>query len=509
MTWRRAKVWKILGPVILVVVVLAAGTPMVKTWLKPKNPNATDTGNNHPALVGRDSIQLPVSLVKNLGVRTAKAEKAIRPAEEDQKYNRLLVLNGTLGPDTDKLLIVKPRFPGEVEKIGDVREPATTPTRFRPITNGDWVTKGQLLAVIINKDLGQQKSALLNALSQLRLDQLILERLEEAYKKGAISLRAVNEARTKVENDQIAVDAAKRTLGAWRLTDQEIDEIDTEARRIAKLVREGGKLEESDRKKWAEKWARVEVLAPFDGKILERNIREGAIVDTTTNLFFMGDLNRLSVWAWVYEDDLPLLQALPSPVPWIIRLKAVEEEAKPISSHISEIRPFIDPTVHAALVRGYVPNSEGKLAVGQNVTATVQLPPDPNEIVILTSALVEDGSERVIFVQSNPKEYVYEMRPVQVLRRGKDKDGRPVVHLRWVWPEMLTFLSSWPGDCAGINLALAGLFEGSQSDRLNPIRRRIKPEEEAVVISGGLELRAALKDLQDSAKPLAASLSKK
>jgi hypothetical protein len=212
----------------------------------------------------------------------------------------------------------------------------------------------------------------------------------------------------------------------------------------------------------------------------------------------MGDLNRLSVWAWVYEDDLPLLQTLPSPTPWTIRLKAAEAEAKPIPSQISEIRPFIDPTVHAALVKGYVPNSEGKLVVGQNITATVELPPAPNEVVVPTSALVEDGSERVIFVQPNVKENVYEMRHVQVLRRGKDKDGRPVVHLRWVWPELLTFLGCWPGHQSAINLALVGLFEGSQDNNFNPLRRFIRPEEEAVVISGALELRAALKDLQES-----------
>jgi cobalt-zinc-cadmium efflux system membrane fusion protein len=495
MSWWRAKVWKILGLVILGIVVLAAGMPMVKTWLKPKNHDNPDPADKSAVLIAPDTIRLPPSVVQNLRVQTAKAERAIRPAGQEQKYSRLLVLNGTLAPDTDKLLIVKPRFAGEIEKIEEIAEPgATPPTKKRPITNGDWVTKDQLLAIVNSKDLGQQKSALLNALSQLRLDEKILERLEEAYKKGATSLRAVNEARTKVENDRIGVSAAELTLRSWRLTDAEIKELYKEAEEIADRVQKGGKLEEADWKKWA----RVEVRAPLDGKIVEKNVREGAMVDTTTNLFFMGDFNRLSVWAWIYEDDLPLLQALPMPTPWTIRLKAAETEAKPMAGSISEIRPFVDPTVHAALVKGYVPNPEGKLVVGQNITATVELPPAPNEVVVPTSALVEDGSERVIFIQPNLKENVYEMRHVQVLRRGKDKDGRPVVHLRWVWPELLTFLGCWPGHQSAINLALVGLFEGSQDNNFNPLRRFIRPEEEAVVISGALELRAALKDLQES-----------
>jgi cobalt-zinc-cadmium efflux system membrane fusion protein len=495
MSRQRANILKLLGLVILGVVVLAAGMPMVKSWLKPKNHDTTDPAEKSAAWAAPDTIRLPASVVKQLGVQTAKAQKAIRPAEEEQKYSRLLVLNGTLGPDTDKLLVVKPRFAGEVEKIGDVPDAgASVPTKTHSITNGDWVTEGKLLAVINSKDLGQQKSLLLNALSQLRLDEKILERLEEAYKKAATSLRAVNEARTKVENDRIAVSGAELTLRSWRLTDEEIEELYDEAEKIAKRVREGGKLEEADWKKWA----RVEVRAPFDGKILERNVREGAMVDTTTSLFFLGDLNRLSVWAWIYEDDLPSLQALPMPTPWTIRIKALEREAKPIAGYISEIRPFVDPTVHAALVKGYVPNPEGKLAVGQNITATVELPPSANEVVIPTSALVEDGSERVIFVQPDLKENVYTMRPVQVLRRGKDINGRPVVHLRWIWPELLTFLSCWPAAGAPINLALAGLVQGSQDNKFNPLRRFVRPEEESVVVSGALELRAALKDLQES-----------
>src|SRR5713226_9084755 len=129
MSWRRAKVWKILG-----IVVLAAGMPMVKTWLKAKNLDNPDPADKSAVLIAPDTIRLPASVVQNLRVQTAKAERAIRPAGEEQKYNRLLVLNRTLAPDTDKLLIVKPRFAGEIEKIEEIVVlNATAPTEKRPI----------------------------------------------------------------------------------------------------------------------------------------------------------------------------------------------------------------------------------------------------------------------------------------------------------------------------------------------------------------------------------------
>src|SRR5258708_32778110 len=117
MSWWRAKVWKILGLVILGIVVLAAGMPMVKTWLKPKNHDNPDPADKSAVLIAPDTIRLPPSVVQNLRVQTAKAERAIRPAGQEQKYSRLRVLNGTLAPDTDKLLIVKPRVAGQVATI--------------------------------------------------------------------------------------------------------------------------------------------------------------------------------------------------------------------------------------------------------------------------------------------------------------------------------------------------------------------------------------------------------
>src|SRR5262249_12515773 len=144
---------------------------------------------------------------------------------------------GTLGPDTDRYVQVRPRFGGEVIEIGTTREGGgTEPTQTRPITNGDTVwgpneeKEGTLLAVVISKDLGLLKSNLLTALSQLALDEKTLEGLEEAYKKGAVPLQSVREARQKVENDKVNVDAAKRTLRAYRLTDNEIDDLEKEIR---------------------------------------------------------------------------------------------------------------------------------------------------------------------------------------------------------------------------------------------------------------------------------------
>ena len=59
-------------------------------------------------------------------------------------------------------------------------------------------------------------------------------------------------------------------------------------------------------------WAKLEVLSPLDGTIIERNVALGELVDTSTDLFKIADLSRLGVLAYAYEEDLPTLDSQPA-----------------------------------------------------------------------------------------------------------------------------------------------------------------------------------------------------
>src|SRR5262249_52499021 len=151
-------------------------------------------------------------------------------------------------------------------------------------------------------------------------------------------------------------------------------------------------------------WAKVEVRARFPGTILEKNVAEGDIVDTATDLFKVADLSRLAVWADAYEDDLPALLAplTPAPLPpgergrgegqrrCPIRLKA-DPEVPAQEGEFSHISDVIDPTQHTALVTGHVDNRDGRLRAGQFITATVELPAAPDEVVLPAGAVIQDG----------------------------------------------------------------------------------------------------------------------
>jgi len=400
-----------------------------------------------------DAVRIPEDVVQSLGLRTAPAREPGRP--------RTLNLAGSLAFDTNRLAHVHTRFVGEVVELGWMSESSEGTEGGRPsprpLCFGDRVDKGQILAVLWSSELGEKKSEYVDSLSRLRLEQETLTRLEGLYKDEAIAERNLREARHNVEADEIAVARAERTLRAWRLTDEEIAAIRSEADMIRKRKASHDSPVENS-------WARVELRAPLAGTVLEKNLAVGDIVDTATDLFKIADLSQLRVWAHIYEEDLPTLLALPKPIRWTICLKS-DPAAAPLVGRVEKIGDIIDPSQHTALVIGQVDNPGGRMRAGQFVTATVELPPTPGEVEVPVTDVVDDGEETVVFVQPDPRQPIFVMRRGTLLRRI---GPNAYIRGRAVSPGAPADLSIRPGDL--------------------------------VVSSGAIELKSALVQLQAAAK---------
>src|SRR5271157_4892176 len=175
-----------------------------------------------------------------------------------------------------------------------------------------------------------------------------------------------------------------------------------------------------DRQELVQAWARLDVVAPLDGVIIERNVALGELVDTTSDLFKIADLSRLGVLAHAYEEDLPTLDCLPaSQRMWSVTVGSGGDAATRIG-RFDQVGCIIDPNQHKALVMGWVDNPDGKLRVGQFVTTRLEIPPPPGEVVIPASALCEESDRTCVFVQSDGKA-TYVRRSVAVTRRRGDK----------------------------------------------------------------------------------------
>ena len=291
----------------------------------------------------------------------------------------------------------------------DPRRNPNLHTSFRELRSGDRVVKGDLLAVFYSVDVGNKKNDLIDAIYQLKLDEEILK----AAKAKIESVPAVFlwNAERNVQGDRNTVSRAVSMLQTWGIAEEDIQAVRNEAENVK---RRGGKHDQAK----DDLWPRVEMRAPANGVIVERNLAlHEIVVDNTTCLFQIADVDKLFVTANVPEDDLPELEALREASGDAIRWTVTTVGSTPIPGFVDDVGYIIDPNQHTAVVKGYIDNKGEKLRGGQFVRATVELPPPTDVVEIPITAVIDDGQQSIVFVESDAPKQQYTMRRVELTRR--------------------------------------------------------------------------------------------
>jgi cobalt-zinc-cadmium efflux system membrane fusion protein len=439
----------------LAVVVPALGTPAFQRFLKrPAAPLAAPVLQSHARLVANheDEIELPREVVERLGVTSEPVQTAVAP--------RPLELAGSLSFDPTRLGRVQARFAGEVIRLGTIRERDTDGIeREREFRYGDPVHSGELLAIVLSKDLGEKKSELVDALVRLWFDEAQLEKFDQLVTQGSLPPITLMNQQTVVATDRNAIERVQLTLRTWDVPEEDINAVKDEARQV--YARKGRRDVNKEKE-----WAKVRVRAPFDGTIVERNVNLHNIVNTDFDLFKVADLRKLGVLVHAYEEDMRELRGLPRGFPWKVRTGA-DVNGRPLKSDgLQQLGLVVDPNQHTDPVMGRVDNAGGSLRVGQFIKATVDLPAPPNVVSVPVSAIEEDGDDSIVFVQPDPAKPRFVRRRVAVAMRLRE-----VVYVR------------------------SALNESERKKGL----REVQPGE-FIVTEGVLELQSALEDLQAKAK---------
>jgi membrane fusion protein, heavy metal efflux system len=385
-----------------------------------ETPAADDTNASTLAVELVDgqphTLFVPEDVRNALGIRKENADLiaiAQRPTS-----TRPLVMPGSTALDPTRIFRIRARFApspssAEVVRIGQVaqdpRRSATLQTTFREVRSGDRVVKGDLLAVFYSVDVGNKKNDLIDAIYQLKLDEEILKAAQA--KVESVPAVFLWNAERNVQGDRNTVNRAVSMLQTWGIPEEDIQAVRDEAENVKN--RHGKHDKSKD-----ELWPRVEMRAPANGVIIERNLAlHEIIVDNTTNLFQIADVDKLFVTANVPEDDLPELEALREfsgdAVRWMVRTVGSD----PIPGYIDDIGYIIDPNQHTAVVKGYIDNKGERLRGGQFIRATVELPPPADVVEIPITAVIDDGQQSVVFVETDARKQQYTMRRVQLTRR--------------------------------------------------------------------------------------------
>ena len=433
------------------------------------------------------TLNVPEEACAALGIRKGEAyATAIAVAPTSM---RPLVLPGSTAFDPSRLARIRARFaPARVVELAQVHDfsSKTGVSEFRELRPGDNLSKGQLLGVFYSLDVGSKKNDLLDALVQLALDQKIFDRVE-AHREAVPEVFFLTQLRA-VQSDRNAINRALNNLKLWDIPQDEIDALHAEAKKISadkdgwSKTPEGrwvkGEKQEVDggsdpAKENENPWGKVTLRVPFDGVVVEKNVHiDEMVVDNTVNLFQIADVSRLLVIASCPEDALPTLESLSGGHGrWTVRTAGVAS-VDGLPGTIDEIAYMIDPNQHTAIIKGYVENPGKHLRAGQFVSATVNIPPPEGVVEIPADALIDDGRQSVLFLQPDADVPHFVMRRVEVTHRF----------------ERTVFVRSDPV------AAEARLSPREAEEGLLP-KEPLLPGAR-VLLSGAVELKAALSDLE-------------
>ncbi|HEU5397519.1 MAG TPA: efflux RND transporter periplasmic adaptor subunit, partial [Verrucomicrobiae bacterium] len=137
----------------------------------------------------------------------------------------------------------------------------------------------------------------------------------------------------------------------------------------------------------------LEVLAPADGFVIEKNAVQGQMVQEGMQLYRLADLGVVWVFAQVYEQDLPYVQLGQEA---IVKLSSMPD--REFRGRVTYIYPNVDEKTRTARVRLEFENPGYFLKPGMFVSAQISAELEPSALLVPDSAILRSGERNTVFV---------------------------------------------------------------------------------------------------------------
>jgi membrane fusion protein, copper/silver efflux system len=137
----------------------------------------------------------------------------------------------------------------------------------------------------------------------------------------------------------------------------------------------------------------LDVLAPADGFVIEKNVVQGQMVDAGMTLYRLADLGIVWVYAQVYEQDLPFVQLGEEAT---VKLSSLPD--REFRGRVTYIYPNVDEKTRTARVRLEFENPGYFLKPGMFVSAQITAELEPSALLVPDSAMLRSGEKNTVFV---------------------------------------------------------------------------------------------------------------
>jgi membrane fusion protein, heavy metal efflux system len=245
------------------------------------------------------------------------------------------------------------------------------------------VKGGDLLAILYSGELGMAQSAYLKADAKLFVADRAFRRAQSLLDEKVIGLA---EAQRR-EGDMISLRAEKREardrLQLYGMSDENI-------RRLAR--------EQTIQ-------SHVPIVAPFDGRVIARNLTKGEVVETTEKLFVVADLSEVWVLANIPEKDIPYIRSGGSSPDQSVEVLVNAYPKEVFHGKITYVGDVLDVATRTMNLRLELPNLDRKLKPEMYATIRVYSEPEKGVLILPEMSVQRERDRTFVFVQRDPQSF--------------------------------------------------------------------------------------------------------
>lgn len=305
-------------------------------------------------------VELSAEALAHAGIRTEVAAH--------HRLEGLIETTGQIGFDEDRLVHVSPRIPGRVHEVN--------------VSLGQAVEAREVLAVIDSIELGQAKAAYLQARAREEVTRESLEREQSLRAERITSEKEVALARAEHREAEAALRSAVETLRLYG--------IDEGALRAVRYDDPDSSL--------------LAVRAALPGKVVEKHVTVGELVDPEDELFVLADLSSVWIWIDVYERHVANVhtgdgaQVLVDAAP-----------GKGFEGVVAYVRDQVDEQTRTVRARVDVGNADGALRPGMFARVILADPhavaERPERLAVPAAAIQREEEGSVAFVEVGERRF--------------------------------------------------------------------------------------------------------
>jgi cobalt-zinc-cadmium efflux system membrane fusion protein len=298
-------------------------------------------------------IRLSEAQVEEIGLELSKVKQGSLANE--------LSLTGEIKINEDKLAHIVAYSSGIVKQVNK--------------SLGDYVQKGEILAVLDAPEISSLQEEYLEAVARLEIAEANYKREEQLLKENLTIESDYLTAKDELIRSKHDLHGNERKLKIFGFSHSEI-----------------ANLSHNDQGNYNY----YKIVAPYSGTIIEKEISTGEALEKNAEIFVMADLSTVWIDFSLYQKDSPFIR---KDQEILIEIPNLNEKIK---NTIAFVSPLLGENTRTAFARVVLANPNFALKPGTFVTGLIKTEnKEASSLLIKKTAIQEINGSKVVFIQEN------------------------------------------------------------------------------------------------------------